>query len=968
MSTSTTVTTATATAFGSTASTAVLLRRLRALTASMDDSDAADDTAAALTELDRTFAASQDSQIDLSKLRESLRGNMESQLIHESRAFLDVFSTVYDKYMALEKCVSTLSSESKRLVERATLAEAQTAGLAEQATVLLQQRVDVDERLKLISSYQDYFIISEDRMVVLADENVPINEQFFDAFIHVKQLEKDYNLITGNATLLSNSTSHDEMNDIALQLYQVLESANNKMHRAAIEYCSNISDDVPDVDYKIKRVFKELSANQIAFEATLDDMVVIRREAIARLFNQALTLTLVPATATTATASASSHGTMSGSPSRKHAISPGNGKQSRGSGGGGGGGGRTRLVSLTGRPIELQAADPLRYAGDMLAWIHQAFASECELWDALLGGDLSSTTDASNGLGISEKAHLSYESRRGSIDSLAEDSHNGQLASPAKIVSLASRCIAAICGPLERRVRDIFSAPPSAGDAVVTAFQLLNLVSFYAETFTRQLKPRSGLHSAILSPTTAFKSNAAMVLSTEFIDNTLETTMSALCDKARLAFYSVLQSDTAEHIAGLSPPSYSSVISDVSTVDSRALSAPPAVRAIANRIRDLFLVYEGSLAPAKARDFDSLLELTLDPLLQRCGIDIHYHSVYGVDLSVDPVRGEHAFGRVARLTRSAKSVFEINVLFTIMSVIGPFPYAAERMETLQRALDQRLQVTIVDELKVMVDVAELGDVITIGTILQQNKDVSISSPNLNESQSTTTATATPASASSSSAAMIDRMIIALESISQCPVSLSPGTTDDELTSAINGFNRALADGSLTAASAATSKTAEKVPFSGSGGNSPLVGFNPSTPPPNSLNATATPVSTTSSAASTSGSSILAPASSLFNFAASSITSVVSAAASVAMGSGRTNDAEEQRSSKGSKTDGRAKSLTLDSVIPMLTVPRLAQRIRSCVLTRLIDAYEQVAEECRSRNLVTEDSDVYSRDEVMLLLV
>ena len=37
----------------------------------------------------------------------------------------------------------------------------------------------------------------------------------------------------------------------------------------------------------------------------------------------------------------------------------------------------------TPRPIELQAHDSLRYIGDMLAWIHQACASEKELLESL---------------------------------------------------------------------------------------------------------------------------------------------------------------------------------------------------------------------------------------------------------------------------------------------------------------------------------------------------------------------------------------------------------------------------------------------------------------------------------------------------------------------------------------------------------------------------------------------------------
>lgn len=37
------------------------------------------------------------------------------------------------------------------------------------------------------------------------------------------------------------------------------------------------------------------------------------------------------------------------------------------------------------RPIELHAHDPIRYIGDMLAWIHQAMAGEREFLESLFG-------------------------------------------------------------------------------------------------------------------------------------------------------------------------------------------------------------------------------------------------------------------------------------------------------------------------------------------------------------------------------------------------------------------------------------------------------------------------------------------------------------------------------------------------------------------------------------------------------
>lgn len=37
------------------------------------------------------------------------------------------------------------------------------------------------------------------------------------------------------------------------------------------------------------------------------------------------------------------------------------------------------------RPIELHAHDPIRYIGDMLAWVHQAMAGEREFLESLFG-------------------------------------------------------------------------------------------------------------------------------------------------------------------------------------------------------------------------------------------------------------------------------------------------------------------------------------------------------------------------------------------------------------------------------------------------------------------------------------------------------------------------------------------------------------------------------------------------------
>ena len=54
------------------------------------------------------------------------------------------------------------------------------------------------------------------------------------------------------------------------------------------------------------------------------------------------------------------------------------------------------------RPIEMNAHDPRRYLGDMLAWVHQALASERELLISLFGQDDASSPAAGHADGHSD--------------------------------------------------------------------------------------------------------------------------------------------------------------------------------------------------------------------------------------------------------------------------------------------------------------------------------------------------------------------------------------------------------------------------------------------------------------------------------------------------------------------------------------------------------------------------------------
>lgn len=113
------------------------------------------------------------------------------------------------------------------------------------------------------------------------------------------------------------------------------------------------------------------------------------------------------------------------------------------------------------RPIELHAHDPVRYCGDMLAWVHQAIATESEFFRVLFDGDLSYYASA-----------------------------EGQAAEDASMVGHAFEGVAR---PLQVRVDQTLSVP----HGIVIAYKLVHLLAFYDHTFNRLVGPAPGIARAL---------------------------------------------------------------------------------------------------------------------------------------------------------------------------------------------------------------------------------------------------------------------------------------------------------------------------------------------------------------------------------------------------------------------------------------------------------------------------------------
>jgi hypothetical protein len=214
-----------------------------------------------------------------------------------------------------------------------------------------------------------------------------------------------------------------------------LNSAYQKLYRWIQKEFQSLNLEDPRISSSIRRALRVLAERPTLFHSCLDFFAEARDYVLSDAFHYALT----------------------------DAISGGNG----------GGVGADRTV----KPIEFSAHDPLRYIGDMLAWVHSTTVSEREALEALFVAD---GEELARGI----QAGLSSEpwSR---LDEDQEVSFDGHRA----LSDLVNRDLTGVSRSLRQRVELVIQGH----DDPVTCYKVVNLLSFYRTTFSKLLGTQSNL-------------------------------------------------------------------------------------------------------------------------------------------------------------------------------------------------------------------------------------------------------------------------------------------------------------------------------------------------------------------------------------------------------------------------------------------------------------------------------------------
>ncbi|KAH9945786.1 oligomeric complex COG6 [Epithele typhae] len=339
------------------------------------------------------------------RARKNLRRDVENKLAESSRQFLQAFSEVDKQLDTLQEHLGLMRVRCDEAQTQLHETNEACKSLLDRAGSLREERQGVAVRQSIISLFLSRFTLSPDEKAALSSRDVPIGPRFFAAMDKAAAVRADCRvLMTGD----QEGDARAGLDILATTAAQ-LETAYERLCRyCAGEFRAMGKDASLDVPPALQEAVKRLRERPEVLQESLTYLSQTRQATLLSSFMDALT-----------------RGGPGGLP----------------------------------RPIELHAHDPLRYVGDMLAWVHQAIAAEREFLEALFGVRATQ-----------RMVGAVRERDEGSADEAA-------------MSALLDGAVAGLCGPLRARVRQTASVQESS----ITEYKIANLLGFYLLTMQRTI-------------------------------------------------------------------------------------------------------------------------------------------------------------------------------------------------------------------------------------------------------------------------------------------------------------------------------------------------------------------------------------------------------------------------------------------------------------------------------------------------
>ena len=353
------------------------------------------DTPAMLDALESLSAFYGDNTVEA---RRNLRGDIEARGLALVDDFVRAFEPLHEHISSLDAGVQSVVQSCDEILAQLDLAAGESVKFAEAQSALNTRRAAVSERAKLMDAFLRRFKLSDRQLAALSQgPGEGDGGEFFDALDDVVRIRAECQALIASQF----QSAGLELLD-AMGLFQ--EQAHERLFAWVRRQCEEGLDaDFPEPSDTLLRGVQTLAAGAPAYlESARESLADARAASLARRF--------------------------------AHALSQG---------------------GLGGRPIEMHSHDPVRYVGDMLAWLHQAMAVERALVLRLFGAHAAAA----------EAAEAREE----------QPQHPPQQYATAELLD---RVFQGVAAPLDARARTVLGGPLS----LVVAVKLGNLLDFYTAT------------------------------------------------------------------------------------------------------------------------------------------------------------------------------------------------------------------------------------------------------------------------------------------------------------------------------------------------------------------------------------------------------------------------------------------------------------------------------------------------------
>ncbi|KEF62866.1 uncharacterized protein A1O9_00839 [Exophiala aquamarina CBS 119918] len=375
--------------------------------------------------------------------RRDLKANAQREVIDCNAMIVDDFGKVAEQLKRVGAMITTLSQTCASMRAHIIAAKQESAPVLDEASTLISRKKETESKQALLDAFTTHFLVSTADLNILTSSAEPLDDRFFAVLARVQQIHRDCEVLLGYGD------GHDTAGEtqsprLGLELMEQttrnLDAGFKKLYNWIQREFKGLDLEDPHISGSIRRALRVLSERPTLFQNCLDFFAEARQTTLAEAFHDALM--------------------------------------------GSGSGGATKA-------IEFSTHEPLRYIGDMLAWVHSTAVSEKE---ALEGLFVSDADEISRGLSTGKTSEPWARIKRRQISISLSDDEDGttekHMFDGRKALSdLISRNLATVCSTLQSRV-DV--SVRSSGDPVLQ-FKTFNLLDFYSGIFAKLLGPQAAL-------------------------------------------------------------------------------------------------------------------------------------------------------------------------------------------------------------------------------------------------------------------------------------------------------------------------------------------------------------------------------------------------------------------------------------------------------------------------------------------